>query len=89
MQIKMHDGMVRKLDCWYVANLWKNLIYLGSLSKNGLRYVGEGDWVKISKGDLVIMNGNMNHRKFYILEGGMVMGIMGISQLFEEVDDKT
>lgn len=59
------------------------------MSKNGLRYVGEGDWVKISKGDLVIMNGNMNHRKFYILERGMVMGIMGISQLFEEVDDKT
>ena len=39
--IKMHDGMVRKLDCWYIPELWKNLISLGTLGKNVMRYAGE------------------------------------------------
>ena len=41
MQIKMHDGMVMKLDCWYVPELWKNLVSLGTLAKNGTRYAGD------------------------------------------------
>lgn len=59
MQIKIYDGMVRKFDCWYVLELWNNLLSLGTLAQNGMRYVGEGDWVKVSKGSLMIMNGNM------------------------------
>ncbi|XP_023746148.1 uncharacterized protein LOC111894303 [Lactuca sativa] len=43
VQIKMHDGMVRKLDFWYVPELWKNLVSLSTLAKNRIRYVGEGD----------------------------------------------
>ncbi|GKD42095.1 retrovirus-related pol polyprotein from transposon TNT 1-94 [Tanacetum coccineum] len=42
VQIKMHDGIVRKFDCWFVPGLKKNLISLGTLAKNGLKYHGEG-----------------------------------------------
>nr|GEV40152.1 retrovirus-related Pol polyprotein from transposon TNT 1-94 [Tanacetum cinerariifolium] len=42
VQIKMHDGIVRKFDCWFVLGLKKNLISLGTLAKNGLKYHGEG-----------------------------------------------
>nr|GEW79161.1 retrovirus-related Pol polyprotein from transposon TNT 1-94 [Tanacetum cinerariifolium] len=41
VQIKMHDGIVRKFDCWFVPGLKKILISLGTLAKNGLKYHGE------------------------------------------------
>lgn len=34
LQIKMHDGMVRKINYEYVIDIWKNLISLGTLSKH-------------------------------------------------------
>nr|GEZ47651.1 retrovirus-related Pol polyprotein from transposon TNT 1-94 [Tanacetum cinerariifolium] len=49
VQIKMHDGIVRKFDYWFVPGLKKNMISLGTLAKNGLKYHGEGEWVKVSK----------------------------------------
>ena len=57
VQIKMHDGIVRTLDCWYVPDLRKNLISLGTLDKHGFRYTGENGWLKVFKGALVIMKG--------------------------------
>ncbi|GJZ93812.1 retrovirus-related pol polyprotein from transposon TNT 1-94 [Tanacetum coccineum] len=44
VQIKMHDGIVRKFDCWFVPGLKKILISLGTLAKNGLKYHGEGQF---------------------------------------------
>nr|GEU37728.1 retrovirus-related Pol polyprotein from transposon TNT 1-94 [Tanacetum cinerariifolium] len=41
VQIKMYDGIVRKFDCWFVPDLKKNLISLGTFAKNGLKYHGE------------------------------------------------
>nr|GEW14174.1 retrovirus-related Pol polyprotein from transposon TNT 1-94 [Tanacetum cinerariifolium] len=43
LQIKMHDGIVRKFDYWFVTGLKKNVISLGTLAKNGLKYHGEGE----------------------------------------------
>nr|GEW13568.1 retrovirus-related Pol polyprotein from transposon TNT 1-94 [Tanacetum cinerariifolium] len=34
-----------KFNCWFVPGLKKNLISLGTLAKNGLKYHGEGDSV--------------------------------------------
>ena len=31
VQIKMHDGMVRKIDSWFILELKKNLISLSTL----------------------------------------------------------
>ena len=88
MQIKMHDGMVRKLYCWYVPELQKNFISLGILAKNGMTYAGEGDWAKVTEGSLVIMKGRMNHGGIYILEGSTIMGTVAISQSLNERDEK-
>nr|GEW59706.1 retrotransposon protein, putative, Ty1-copia subclass [Tanacetum cinerariifolium] len=38
VRIKMHDGIVRKFDCWFVPGLKKILISFGTLAKNGLKY---------------------------------------------------
>lgn len=42
MLIKIHDCMVWKINCWYVLDLQKNLISLGTLEKDGMKYYGEG-----------------------------------------------
>nr|GEV25340.1 retrotransposon protein, putative, Ty1-copia subclass [Tanacetum cinerariifolium] len=54
VQIKMHDGIVRKFDCWFVSGPMKNLISLGTLAKNGLKYHDEGyfsdrNWAAVSQ----------------------------------------
>lgn len=80
MQIKMHDGMVRKLDCSHIPELQKNFILLGTLAKNGTRYAGGGDLLKVTKRSLVIMKGKMNRQGIYILKVITVMGNVAISQ---------
>ena len=45
VHIKMHNGIVRKLDYWFISEFRKNLIYLGTLAKDGLNYSGEGNWL--------------------------------------------
>ena len=79
VQTEIHDGMISKLDCWYVPELWKNLVSLGILAKNGMRYAGEGEWVTVIKGSLFIMKRKMICEGIYILEGSTVMGLVAIS----------
>nr|GEX52703.1 retrovirus-related Pol polyprotein from transposon TNT 1-94 [Tanacetum cinerariifolium] len=88
VQIKMHDGIVRKFDCWFVPGLKKNLISLVTLAKNGLKYHGEGEWVKVSKGSLVLMKGKLQHG-IYFLQGTSVIGTAAVSQSSDKRDDKT
>jgi hypothetical protein len=69
IQIKMHDGTVRKLiDVRHVPKLSKNLITLGVLYYVGYRCTTQGGVLKVSKGILVVMKakriGNL-----YQLEG--------------------
>ena len=47
VQIKMHNGMVKKLDYWIILELRKNLISLATLVKDGMKYSGEGDGVRV------------------------------------------
>nr|GEY64789.1 retrovirus-related Pol polyprotein from transposon TNT 1-94 [Tanacetum cinerariifolium] len=54
VQIKIHNGIVRKFNSWFVPGLKKNLISLSTLANNGLKYHGEGEWVKVSKGALKV-----------------------------------
>ena len=42
LKIRMHDGMVRKLDAWYVPGLRRNLISVGALSKYGYSFSRRG-----------------------------------------------
>lgn len=61
MHIKIHNGIIRKLDCWYVPDLWKNLISFDTLANHGLKYFSEYDHVKVYKGALVVMKGKLQH----------------------------
>ena len=87
MQIKMHNRMVRKLHCWFVLELQNNLIFVGTLAKDGMKYSREGDWLKVSKGFLVFMKGRMNPHEIYILDCCTVRGTVTVSQSLDRYDD--
>ena len=53
----MHDGMVRKLDAWYVPRLQRNLISVGALAKHGYSFSGRGGGIWACKGSLVVIVG--------------------------------
>ena len=55
--------------------------------KDGLKCFGEGDWLGVSKGALVVMKGKMNHG-IYILEGMIIRGTVIVSQSLDRYDDK-
>nr|GEZ45589.1 retrovirus-related Pol polyprotein from transposon TNT 1-94 [Tanacetum cinerariifolium] len=69
VQIKMHDGIVRKFDCWFVPGLKKNLISFGTLAKNGLKY--HGKQVKTLRTDNGLEFCNTPFDNFYKKEGIM------------------
>lgn len=51
--------MIRKLDFWYVPNVQKNLISLGTLTKHTQKYYSEEGWVKVCQSDLLVMKGKL------------------------------
>ncbi|GKD86759.1 retrovirus-related pol polyprotein from transposon TNT 1-94 [Tanacetum coccineum] len=78
------------VDTWnseFVPCLKKNLIYLGTLAKNGLKYHGKGEWVKVSRGALVLMKGKLQHG-IYFLQGSSVIGTSAVSQSSDKCDDR-
>lgn len=87
IHIKMHDGMGRKLDCWYVPDLRKNPISFDTLSKDGMKYFGERDWLTFSKDALVFMRAKLQHG-IYFMEGCTTRGTMAISQSLNQDNDK-
>ena len=52
----------------------RNLISLSTLACDGYKYAGEGQLLKVSKGSLIYMIGDMNAVKLYILRGRTIMG---------------
>ena len=72
MQIKMNNSMVRKLHCLFILELRKNLISLGTLAKDGLKYSVEGDSLRVSKGAIVVIKGRMNPHGIYILDSCII-----------------
>ena len=72
----MHDGVVRTLvEVRHVSHLKKNLISLSTLDAIGYRYSSEGGVLKVSKGTLVVLKGQLLH-DIYTL-----MGITCISEV--------
>ena len=58
VRIKMHDGVIRTLSkVYHIPELKRNLISLGTLEKNGCKYVAENGILRISKGALVVLKG--------------------------------
>ena len=76
-KIKMYDGVVRTLtEVRHVPELKKNLISLSTLDAKGYRYSGEGGVLKVSKGTLVVLKGQLSHGIYTL------MGTTCISEVF-------
>jgi hypothetical protein len=64
----------------------RNLISLSTLDAEGFKYSGSGGVLKVSKGSLVCLVGDMNSAKLYIRQGSILHG--SISAIAAVIDDK-
>ncbi|GMI89692.1 hypothetical protein HRI_002638500 [Hibiscus trionum] len=77
VRIKIYDGTVRTLcDVRHIPDLKKNIISLGTLHKNGLIPKDDEDreTIRIVKGALTVMKGNITTENIYKLLGSTVVG---------------
>jgi hypothetical protein len=87
VQIKAHDGMARSLqNVRYIPGMTRNLISLSTLDAEGFKYSGSGRVLKVSKGSLVCLVGDMNSDKLYVLQGSTLHG--SVSAATAVTDDK-
>ena len=75
VQIKMNDSMTRTLkDVRHILGMTRNLISLSTLDAKGYKYSGSGGVLKVSKGSLTDMVGDLNSAKLYVLRGSILLG---------------
>ena len=75
VQIRSHDGMVCTLDnVRPIPRMARNLISLSTLDDDGYKYSASGGVLKVSRGSLVYMVGDMNSAKLYLLRGSTLHG---------------
>ena len=75
IRIKMFDGVVKTLcDVRHVPEVEKNLISLNTLDSNGYDYKSKGGVMKVTKGAVVVMKGQINSKNIYKLLGSTVVG---------------
>ncbi|KAK1652805.1 hypothetical protein QYE76_070610 [Lolium multiflorum] len=76
VQIKTHDGMTRTLTgVKHIPSMARNLISLSTLDCDGYKYKGGNKLLKVSSGSPIIMIGDMNSAKLYVLRGSTLPGI--------------
>ena len=68
LKIRMHDGMVKKLEAWYVPGLRRNLISVSALSKHGYSFSGSGEGIRVCKGSSVVMKGRLRNDIYTLIE---------------------
>jgi hypothetical protein len=70
VQIKTLDGMTHMLTgVKHIPTMERNLISLRILDDEGYKYRGGNKVLKVSKGSLIHMIGDINFVKLYILRG--------------------
>ena len=70
VQIKMFDGIVRTLtEVRHVPSMSKNLISLSTLDKKGYQYTAGNGVMKVTKGCLVVIKGDLKGENLYVLRG--------------------
>ena len=80
VQIEMHDGIIRTLtDVRHIPDMRKNLISLSTLDGKGYKYSGGYGVLKVSKGSLIIMKGDLKYANLYRLRGTTITGDAVIS----------
>ncbi|KAH9780126.1 hypothetical protein KPL71_007968 [Citrus sinensis] len=79
IKLKMLDGTIRELaNVRHVPDLKRNLISLGMLDKMGCVIKLESGILKVLKGSMVLMKGNLDNG-LYVLQGSVVTGDVGVS----------
>ena len=74
IRLKLHDGSHKTLIVVrYIPELKKNLVSLGELDRNGIKFKGEGGVVKITKGSLVCMKDELRNG-IYLLQATTLCG---------------
>ena len=69
VRLKIFDGLIRELDSVrHVPELKRNLISLSMLDKAGCSIIVESSSLKVIKGSMVLMKGEMQNG-LYILQG--------------------
>jgi len=68
IRIRMYDGILRNLkEVRYIPSMTKNIISIGALEVEGLRWtIGEGV-LKMSSGSLVILKGIRRNNVYYLM----------------------
>ncbi|CAL2237328.1 unnamed protein product [Prunus armeniaca] len=88
IKVKMHDGIVRTLGMIkYIPKLKKNIISFGTFDKNGYSYKAKEGKFIISKGSLMVMNGEIQPNCLYRLCGTTVTGELAIYTKKDSEDD--
>ena len=70
VKIKMFDGIVRTLtEVRHVPTMSRNLISLSTLDIKGYKYSAGDGVMKVTKGSLVVMKGDLKAANLYLLRG--------------------
>ena len=73
IKLRMFDGIIRIIECWYVTKMKRNLISLPTLDSQGFKFHGENGVLKVCRGSMVLMKGKLD-TKLYILQGSTIAG---------------
>ena len=70
VRLKLHNGVVKTLaDVKFVPTAKTNIISLGELASRGYKYVGDEDFCKVFRGDILVLQGRKKGKNIYYLEG--------------------
>ena len=90
VQIKIHDGMIHTLkNVRHIPGMKRNLSSLSTLDKEGLKCTGSGGVVKVSKGSLVCLLGDLNPSNLYVLKGCTLHGSISAAAVTNAEPSKT
>jgi len=73
----------------HIPGMKRNLISLSTLDKEGLKYTGSGGVVKVSKGSLVCLLGDLNPSNLYVLRGCTLHGSVSAANVANAEPSKT
>uniref|UniRef100_A0ACD5ZUM4 Uncharacterized protein n=1 Tax=Avena sativa TaxID=4498 RepID=A0ACD5ZUM4_AVESA len=76
VKIRTHDGVTRTLsEVKHIPSMARNLISLSTMDVDGYKYAGGHRVLKVSKGSLIHVIGDMNSAKLYVLRGSTLPDI--------------
>ena len=88
VRVRLDDGTERIFQAWHVPELGRNLISLSALDNQGYKFSGEGGFLKVTKGSMVVMKGKLQGG-IYILLGSTVIGTVAVLSSERSYDDAT